>query len=196
MKRTGVEDDPLSANLAANGFIAQSLEDLAIMTDYGMILSRENDTFPYVKTEGGVLDNNYVMTCRPGDSREKAHDHLRDLFSRASSLVVHDKYFFKFSDSTKNKFFDLFPEKKLNVFFSGGTNATQKYISDLKREHNIWTIKKDNRSTYPGYHDRYVLIDEKMEIVITSGIDYLFDDKKECILIFRRYSEGPWTCRR
>ena len=32
----------------------------------------------------------------------------------------------------------------------------------------------------------YVLIDKTMEIIITSGIDYLFDKTKECTIICRR----------
>ena len=30
------------------------------------------------------------------------------------------------------------------------------------------------------------MIDGQMEIVLTSGIDYLFDDEKECTVIIRK----------
>lgn len=45
--------------------------------------------------------------------------------------------------------------------------------------------KQARGALYRHHHDRYLLIDRQMEIVVTSGIDYLFDNDKECTLIFR-----------
>lgn len=39
---------------------------------------------------------------------------------------------------------------------------------------------------YRGMHDRYLVIDGEVEIILTSGIDYLFDDEKECTIIVRK----------
>jgi len=33
--------------------------------------------------------------------------------------------------------------------------------------------------------DKYIRIDGKIEIIFTSGIDYLFDASKECTLLIR-----------
>jgi hypothetical protein len=47
-------------------------------------------------------------------------------------------------------------------------------------------VKTDTNPRYRKAHDRYVMIDSKMEVVITSGIDYLFDTNKECTLLVRK----------
>lgn len=39
------------------------------------------------------------------------------------------------------------------------------------------------------HHDSYIRIDRKIEIVFTSGIDYLFDDAGECTLLIRKVRE-------
>jgi len=38
-------------------------------------------------------------------------------------------------------------------------------------------------------HDRYLIIDGKIEIILTSGIDYLFSDDKECTMIVRKVDD-------
>jgi len=81
------------------------------------------------------------------------------------------------------KFFQLFPRQALSVFLSG---CKQTAVSDIKKICFDWKVKSDTSSRYGNAHDRYVLIDGKMEIVITSGIDYLFDASKECTLLVRQ----------
>jgi hypothetical protein len=49
-----------------------------------------------------------------------------------------------------------------------------------------WTVKTNTSPRYQNAHDRYLLIDGKMEVVITSGVDYLFDTDKECTLLVRK----------
>ncbi|NCC62045.1 MAG: hypothetical protein EOM12_14150 [Verrucomicrobiae bacterium] len=184
LQRSGVDDDVLLSDLAANNLIGQDLEELAAMTDYRIILSHDSDECPYVKVDGGLFDNDYVLTCTIGAPRDKAHSHLKELFSCASSIVIHDKYL-GVSWSSARALFDLLPAGRIGVFFTKKTNVSQARRSELKRDHPLWNIREDSRSSYADHHDRYILVDDRMEIVITSGIDYLFDVTKECTLIFR-----------
>lgn len=84
------------------------------------------------------------------------------------------------------KFFGLFPKRELSVFLS---RAKKLGIADVKKLCNRWKVKHDTNPRYRNAHDRYVLIDGKMEIVITSGIDYLFDTDKECTLLVRKVTQ-------
>lgn len=42
--------------------------------------------------------------------------------------------------------------------------------------------------TLPEYHDRYLVLDDKLEIILTSGFDYLVKTEKEFTYIVRPVS--------
>ena len=65
-------------------------------------------------------------------------------------------------------------------------NLSETRIKLLKNICKDWIIKEDKRNTYKNYHDRYLLIDDKIEIILTSGFDYLFDENKEFTYIVRK----------
>ena len=70
----------------------------------------------------------------------------------------------------------------LSLFFSSDPGVL---ASQIKLISSDWKIKKNTDPLYSNVHDRYLLIDNKIEVVITSGIDYLFDTSKECTLLVR-----------
>jgi hypothetical protein len=65
-------------------------------------------------------------------------------------------------------------------------NFSQTQITLFKNICKDWIIKEDRRNTYKNYHDRYLLIDNQIEIILTSGFDYLFDENKEFTYIVRK----------
>lgn len=182
LTRVGIEDSSLRMQLSQAGLVNQTIEELAAKTAYKIILSGSGGEFPRVNVNGDALQNNYTITCGPGKSREKALLHIRALLADAKDVVICDRYIEGNWESAK-KIFDYFPDKDMSIHFIH--ELSKKCIGEIKKIASSWKIKPLRVKPYPGYHDRYLLIDRKMEIVITSGIDYLFDDTKECTLLFR-----------
>ena len=182
LKRLGIDNPPLISQLAQAGLLSQTIEELATNTIYKIIISSQNNHFPYVNIYGDPIRNNYTITCKPGESRTKALDLIRVLLKNAKSVIVCDRYL-RDNWKTAGRIFGLFPEKGLFVEFVYPLG--QQIISRMKKDFDKWKIKQDCGKVYRFHHDRYLLIDRKMEIVITSGMDYLFDDTKECTLVIR-----------
>jgi hypothetical protein len=74
---------PLVASLAGAGLIGQTVEELAKKTRYRIILDENKQDFPYVSINKDPLQNNYILTCLPGQNREKATDYVKALLSDA-----------------------------------------------------------------------------------------------------------------
>jgi len=127
------------------------------------------------------------MSLKPGENRAKAHDWLRALLAEAKNVTVVDSYLCDGQTGklkpNATKFFHLFPRHGLSIFLS---RAKQPAISGLKQICSKWAVKTDTNPHYQNAHDRYVLFDGKMEVVVTSGIDHLFDTDKECTLLVRK----------
>lgn len=182
LERLGIEEAPLKAQLAGSGLITQSIEELARKTLFKIILSSQKGDFPYVNVQGDPLQNHYTITCKPGESRVKALAHLRALLEGAKNVVVCDRHL-KTNWEAARKLFGLFPRKSVAIDFAHPLKQSQN--TALKKICSTWKLKQDRTQAYRDLHDRYLLIDRAMEVVITSGVDYLFDDSKECTLIFR-----------
>mgnify|MGYP001140464573 CR=1 FL=1 len=106
------------------------------------------------------------------------------LLADAKSVTIADAYLC--DDQTARlkpnarRFFGLLPKHRLTLFC---TRLQQAAVTEIKQISSNWKVKPDTQ--YLHLHDRYVRIDNKMEVVITSGIDYLFDTTKECTLLVR-----------
>lgn len=182
LDRLGIDDTPLKSQLIQSGLLYQTVEELARKTIYKIVLSTGNRHFPYVNIDGDLLQNNYTMTCKPRETRVKALEHVKALLEEAKNVIVCDRYL---NDNweTAKRIFDFFPKKDVSIELT--YPLPQNKVTEIKRNFDQWKIKKDRGNVYRSHHDRYLLIDRQMEIVITSGMDYLFDDTKECTLVFR-----------
>ena len=182
LARLCIEDAPLEMQLVQSGFLNQTPEELASKTIYKVLLSDCGNEFPRVNINGDQLQNNYTLTCKPGESRKKALAHIRALLKDTKDVLICDKYMMGNWDLSK-KLFDFFPKQELSIYFA--YELDKQYKAEIKKLLGKSKLKSLLRNPYRNLHDRYLLIDRKMEIVITSGIDYLFDDTKECTLVFR-----------
>ncbi len=182
LQRLGIDDRPLLMQLTQTGLVNQTLEELTALTFYKILLSDKGTGFPVVNIFNEDLQNNYMITCQPGEDRANV-DYLRSLFKEAHNVMICDQYLGHNWTSSK-KIFSLFPQKTLSIFFVYEIEQQQK--TELKKMCSSWQIKKNIDLSYQNLHDRYLLIDKTMEIIITSGIDYLFDKTKECTIICRR----------
>ena len=64
------------------------------------------------------------------------------------------------------------------IIINKNKNLSSKIKSKIAidKAHNL-----NNKNT----HDRYIMIDNNIEIILTSGIDYLFDTSKDFTYIIR-----------
>lgn len=188
LKRIGVEDAPLFMQLVQNGFKDQSLEELAGETVYKIILSEEKDDYPYVSVSESRFKNRYTITHSPGDSRKKTIVYLQKLLEKAESIFIYDKHIKTRWQSCIMFFHEIIPKKPLAIFYTEGHLKTKE--SDIKSIFSGWSVKADRTNkTYSNLHDRYLVIDSKVEIILTSGFDYLFDSSKELTIIINEISQ-------
>lgn len=177
-------DDALRQQLAQAGYISQTVEDLANFTKLKLILSASNSSYPYVNVMGeDELDMNFTGTFKK-TSRKKAVDHIKNLCLQANSILIYDKYLCDKKEDILRKIFDLFPMKKFSLIYHDG-QLKQDTIAKWKSINKLVTIKKDTRGNYRGFHDRYLVIDDKLEIVLSSGFDNLLSDDNDFTYVLR-----------
>ncbi|MBE0508371.1 MAG: hypothetical protein IBX50_16910 [Marinospirillum sp.] len=187
LKAVGVDDPALFQQLATMQYINQTAEELAPLTRYKLVLSEASAVYPAVKLGSDVVSQELVMTLKPGDDRTKAHAWLKALLDNARTITLVDRYLCVEQTgrlkASSRQFLQLLPKRSLSIFFSAYTTAL---ASEVKQICHQWKVKQDSSPRYTSVHDRYLLIDGELEVVVTSGIEYLFDTSKECTLLVRK----------
>lgn len=181
LKRIGRSMSPqLETTLRKSGFTTQSLKDLAQNTVYKIILCTDKDSYPYVNINGDKIENNLTACFFKRESRLKAIEHITALCRKAKRICVCDKYSFQNNDNIE-LLKDILPLKDLTIVYD-----SQYMTIDLLQKHcEKWTFSD---RTLSEYHDRYLVIDDKLEIILTSGFDYLVKTEKEFTYIVRPVS--------
>ncbi|RAZ60965.1 hypothetical protein CHL10071_03980 [Campylobacter hyointestinalis subsp. lawsonii] len=153
---------------------------------FRLILCDDNDKFPNVNIFSDRIENNLSATFKKDDPRDKAIEHFKALFKDAKYIFIYDKYLYenhnlvsleKFIEECKiqcNIYLDRNTYDKLNKNKNLSSKIKSKIAID--KAHNL-----NNKNT----HDRYIMIDNNIEIILTSGIDYLFDTSKDFTYIIR-----------
>lgn len=66
----------------------------------------------------------------------------------------------------------------------------QSQCSQIVQNNSQWSFSPDRiHQNFKNLHDRYLIIDNKIEIILTSGIDNLIDDSKDFTYIVRRHKQ-------
>jgi len=77
--------------------------------------------------------------------------------------------------------------KKIRTNF---ISAIKILCAELKKICEDWNIKEnldgEINNSYNELHDRYIIVDRKIQIILTSGIDYLIDTSKDFTYIIRK----------
>ncbi len=183
LNRIGVSDVGINSQLAHSNQVNQTLEELAQNTIYKIILSSDKNHHPYVNIYNDSFSNYYTIAYKQGEDRTKLHSYLSSMFSDARQIWIYDNYLSN-QWNTANQIFDYFPKRQLNFFIY---KIEKQHITYLKKKCNDWQINNTN-IFYTRCHDRYIRVEKDklfIEIIITSGIDYIFDIQKEVILIIR-----------
>jgi hypothetical protein len=161
--------------------------ELINSTKYKLMLTTNNNTYPYINIMEDEIDNNYTATYKANDCRCKAKKHIKALLSSAKHITIIDNYLF--SKETKSNQWNnnftilkyILPNKKITIFCN--QNITQSHITGLKTYNSLWTIKKYKENT-KNIHDRYIKTD-KLEILLSSGLEYLEDKSKDFTYIVK-----------
>jgi len=184
LKRLNISDSALVSQLAQAGFNDQNLKNISKQTVFKIVLDETEKKDHYVNILVDELRSDYTITCLPGSNRSKATEFLKAQLENAQDVFLYDCFFAKNWNLAKRFFADLLPNKKLTIYFSESHLSGKE--PQIKGFFSKWTIKQDKaKLQYRKLHDRYLLIDKKMEIIISSGFDNLFDTQKECTLVIR-----------
>ncbi len=176
------EGEDLLPQLAAQGFNAQTLEELVAQTKYKLILNTENSDYPYVNIYKDKVEKNFSLTFRKGENRDKAIKLITALCVDAKCILIFDKYFCEQWNETQQLFKEVIPKKRLTLLHDKHLTSKQSEIKGICKD---WAIKLDRRNTFTGFHDRYLLIDDKIEIMLSSGFDNLFSTDKDLTCLVR-----------
>lgn len=179
----GIELSPnLKSQMAHSGLRKQSLEELAEnCTLYKIILSSTKNTFPYVNImdEKQRLENNYSASFDMAEPRELAIKHLASICLHAKKIVLYDKYFSS-KETNINLINKILPKKKLEIIYN---DINENHIKLMQQNCSQWSFTKNPRMT--NRHDRYLIVDDQLEIILTSGFDHLNDTSGDFTYIVR-----------
>ncbi len=161
----------------------KKLKELFYTSKFRVILSKKHSNFPFINIYGDRLENNFTASfkgkrkvdCKEvdGESREKALVHFKALFKNAKSIFIFDKYLKK---ADLEKLINECEISEDKIFL------TQKKQNEFK----MCKIDKTNRNlTKSNTHDRYIVIDGKIDIILTSGFEYLFDTDKDFTYVLK-----------
>lgn len=198
MKKYYSDPTILKSIIGANNniFFDESLEQLANKTLYKIILSKNKNEFPYINIFNDKIENNLAATFSKQEERTKAKEHFKALFHNAKTLFIYDNYLCanrNNQDSFKKFAEECFPKQKLSIFYPPSLPFPQELRTELKSICKDWKITKNpntnNNYNYNELHDRYIIIDRKIQIILTSGIDYLMDTTKDFTYIIRETKE-------
>lgn len=183
-----LEEDELDIWIES-GWFDLSFEELVKYTKFKIILSKNKSKFPFVNIFKDKLENNFTATFIKNEERLKAKEHFKALFNEAQSLFIYDKYLLDNQNSFKKFAEECFPKRALNIFYPASLPFKQELRTHLKAMCKDWQVKQNQDETinnnYTNLHDRYIIIDKKIQVILTSGIDYLMDTSKDFTYIVR-----------
>lgn len=177
--------ETLTGMLAAGS--AGTLEDTALDTVHGIILTRKTTNLPYVNIHDPDIDTNFSITVTAGQSRNSLVQHIAKLANKAIKLHLYDKYLD--SKFKKISFVDLLQYTSAEIVCHDAQKNMEKALRSYLAGKNITNKISSAYHNYKDMHDRYLIIEYptySYEIILSSGFEYLFSDKKEITCVFRK----------
>lgn len=168
-----------------------SLENISKATIYKVILTGDKSkSFPYICIKGDIIENNFTASFFKNQSRQKAKLHIKNLLENAQSVFIYDAYLFEKNvwEAFVSLARECFPRTALNVFYARTSKGQglQAKLSQIKQINREWKISEDKKhKEFTNLHDRYLIIDDKIELIFTSGIEYLMDESKDFTYVVR-----------
>lgn len=168
----------LHDSLRRSGFTTQTLEDLAGKTDYKLILCDDRSDYPYVNIEQDQISSTITGCFYRNISRDKAVMHIKALCKQAEKICLYDKYI---SDCL-NVLSLFLPDKKVEIE-CGPKQLEASNMAYIQNMNAKWILKNELRMKM--HHDRYIIIDDKVEVILSSGFKYLGEVSNELTYVVR-----------
>lgn len=188
------DNKKLSALLKDGKNKNKTLEELAKATEYKIILTddEQKNRYPYVNIDGDEIEMALGGFIMRGLSRAKALNHIKDLCADAITVVVYDSFFSWTSAKTQNNvntLIDVLPKnRKLDITYhsdpKNGPHFSDECIKLINSKARNWNLSD---RVLPDHHDRYIVINNTIEIILTSGFDHINNTNKEFSYIIRKY---------
>ncbi|MGB3749996.1 MAG: hypothetical protein WA945_00350 [Arcobacteraceae bacterium] len=172
-----------------------TLEDLSKKSVFKIILSDNETKFPYVNIYNDVIENNLCGFFYPGHDRDKAIEHIRTLCLDAKEIVLFDKFFHKKRENI-DTLIKILPDTDLQLIYYRGGKNKEKYLT--KNQKKQLKSKRNNITLYlkddpKNIHDRYLLIDKKIEVILTSGFYHLGKHTNDFAYIIRKVDNDRFS---
>ncbi len=105
----------------------------------------------------------------------------------ANTILIFDKYLsLKNNQERTIQFFkELMPCKKLTIFYDRD-HLNQEIKTKIKKICKEWRLIEDTKSGLKNSHDRYLIIDNQIEIILSSGFSNLFDIRSDISCLIRK----------
>ena len=190
---TGIElETNLKSQMAHAGLRKQSLEELAENhTLYKIILSTSKNHFPYINIMDNSLrlERNFSASFDIDESRSFAIKHLKAICLHAKEITIYDKYISN-NISNIDILKEILPKKNLTITY---TEIEDSFISELASKCSDWKFIKN--VCIRNRHDRYIVIDKMLEVILSSGFDHLNNTARDFTYLIRpvknsRFAKG------
>lgn len=165
-------------------------------TVFKCILSTSKDEYPYININSDKIKTTITGTFFSTENRNKAISHITQLCNNAKSITLYDKYL---SKNEANELCALLPKRNDLLIRIHDKDiherAAKTYcFSDvetvIRGNCGDWIIEPSNLLVN-SHHDRYLIIDDKLAIILTSGFSNLFNDLKEITYIVTPVTKNP-----
>ncbi|MBQ9219050.1 MAG: hypothetical protein IJ160_12895 [Muribaculaceae bacterium] len=190
-ERTGLPlDVSLKKQLAQSGLKKQTLEELAqAHTLYRIVLCCDRSDFPYVNvmSTDEKIESTIAAFYDYAERRDKCIKHLKALCAGAREITIYDKYLCQKEQRNLNLLKQILPNKRLIISFY---ELSDRGLIDLKSHNNLWKPEVGNHLKRVNRHDRYIVVDNQIEIILSSGLDHLSDDSSDFMYAVRVIDES------
>lgn len=179
-----------------------NLEQLCQETLYKIILSDKNGQLPYVNImiNNCFIQNTFSISVVKHQNRDNIKNYLKQLLEKAKELYIFDYYLADRWYLTKELFSYLksnnvtinLLDKHLNKQTSlCKTTQPNGLILSKAIENDFPQCHVVDSSSHPYFinkkHDRFIIIDNEIELIFSSGLDNFFSpNHNECTLVIRK----------
>lgn len=121
----------------------------------------------------------YAKKFDSGSNRDEAKKHIISLMKNANKITIIDKFLYK--DNIINNLISWFNENALNqdIEFTLKGQKQQLSCNTIESKFKNKGYKVICQSSDDTTHDRYIIIDNKISINLTSGLENLFSTNKD-----------------
>lgn len=189
IERIGVKVPPqMMSQLARQSNRKKCLNDLSRDTQYKIVIGEDSSTFPCVNIFGDAIGCYLSGSFYNNTNRRKGIEHLQALCANVRKIGIYDKYLWRDSTLVIALFKELFPARKVEfTLYFHSMDSDQSWpievCDELKRHSTLWTFTQ--KQIRQKHHDRYLIIDDSVEVILTSGFDHLIKEKDDLTYIIK-----------